>query len=67
MNKYTLVINGKSSTHHAYTAEMAVRSAMCWYMTGTEFSVIDSNGNVSRFKKVSADDFISGYCDLIEL
>ena len=67
MNKYTLVVNEKSSTHHAYTAEMVVRCEMCWYMTGTEFSVIDSNGNVSRFKKVHSDDAISGYCDLIEL
>ena len=58
-------MNGKVTTmqvNSISTAEMVVRSEMCWYSTGTVFTI---DGKV--FRKIHVRDSIRGYADLEEV
>ena len=48
---YTITANGKSIQVNAISAEIAVRSQMCWYGYDTIFTVSDNNGNVEKYRK----------------
>ena len=48
---YTITANGKSMLINASSAEIAVRSQMCWYGYDTIFTVSDNNGNVEKYRK----------------
>ena len=62
---YTITANGKSTQINASSAEIAVRSQMCWYGYDTIFTVSDSNGNTENYRKVRSEQAILGYTDLI--
>ena len=63
---YTITVNGKSIQVNAISAEIAVRSQMCWCGYDTIITVSDSNGNVEKYRKTKSRDAASGYTDLIK-
>ena len=63
---YTITANGKSIQVNAISAEIAVRSQMCWYGYDTIFTVSDNNGNVEKYRKTKARDITTGYTNLIK-
>ena len=62
---YTITANGKSMQINASSAEIAVRSQMCWCGYDTIITVSDSNGNVEKYRKAKSRDDVTGYTDLI--
>ena len=63
---YTITANGKSMLINASSAEIAVRSQMCWYGYDTIFTVSDNNGNVEKYRKTKARDITTGFTALIK-
>ena len=63
---YTITANVKSIQVNAISAEIAVRSQMCWYGYDTIFTVSDNNGNVEKYRKTKARDITTGYTNLIK-
>ena len=63
---YTITANGKLMQINASSAEIAVRSQMCWYGYDTIITVSDSNGNVEKYRKIKSRDAATGYTDLIK-
>ena len=63
---YTITVNGKSIQVNAISAEIAVRSQMCWYGYNTMFTVSDSNGNTEKYRKTKSRDAATGYTNLIK-
>ena len=63
---YTITANGKSIQVNAISAEIAVRSQMCWYGYDTIFTVSDNNGNVEKYRKTKARDITTGYTNLMK-
>ena len=63
---YTITTNGKSMQINASSAEIAVRSQMCWYGYNTIITVSDSNGNVEKYSKAKSKDAATGYTNLIK-
>lgn len=65
---YTIItVPGRNLTKvETNTAELAVRSQMCWYNEGTLFIVIDENNKAEYFRKVKSDNAVSGYVDLVK-
>lgn len=63
---YSISVNKRNTYVYASSAEMAVRSEMCWYSDDTVFIVSDESGKVFRFKKIKSDNPVIGYTDLIE-
>ena len=63
---YTITTNGKSMQINASSAEIAVRSQMCWYGYDTTFTVSDNNGNVEKYRKAKSRDAATGYTNLIK-
>ena len=61
---YTITANGKSMQINASSAEIAVRSQMCWYGYDTIFTVSYNNGNVEKYRKTKSRDAATGYTDL---
>ena len=64
--QYTITANGKSMLINASSAEIAVRSQMCWYGYDTIFTVSDNNGNVEKYRKAKSRDVTTGFTDLIK-
>lgn len=66
MNTYTITITMAnkvtSCTVEAMSAEMAVRSIMCWYSNNTLFTI-----NNVTYKKVATDNSVTGYTELIKI
>ena len=62
---YTITANGKSMQINASSAEIAVRSQMCWYGYDTIITVLDSNSNTEIYRKTKSRDDATGYTDLI--
>ena len=50
------------SSVEAMSAEMAVRSIMCWYSNNTLFTI-----NNVTYKKVATDNSVTGYTELIKI
>ena len=63
---YTITTNGKSIQVNATSAEIAVRSQMCWCGYDTVITVSDSNGNVEKHRKAKSRDVTTGFTDLIK-
>lgn len=63
---YTITANGKSTQIYASSAEIAVRSQMCFHRYNTVFTVTDSNGNTENYRIVRSKQAILGYTDLIK-
>lgn len=63
---YTITANGKSIQVNASSAEIAVRSQMCWYGYDTIFIVSYNNGNVEKYRKAKSRDAATGFTDLIK-
>ena len=65
---YTIMtVPGRNLTKvEANTAEIAVRTQMCWYNDGTLFVVIDETNKAEYFRKVKSDNAVSGYVDLVK-
>lgn len=63
---YTITANGKSTQINASSAEIAVRSQMCFYGYDTVFTVTDSKGNTENYRIVRSKQAILGYTDLIK-
>lgn len=63
---YTITTNGKSIQVNASSAEVAVRSQICWYGYDTIFTVSDSNGNTEKYRKIKSKDATVGYTYLIK-
>ena len=65
---YTIMtVPGRNLTKvEANTAELAVRSQMCWYNEGTLFIVIDENNKAEYFRKVKSDNAVSGFAYLVK-
>ena len=63
---YTITANGKSMQINASSAEIAVRSQMCWCGYDTIFTVSDSNGNVGIYRKTKSRDAATGFTALIK-
>ena len=66
MNNYTITImtgnKVTSCTVKAMSAEMAVRSIMCWYSNNTLFTI-----NNVTYKKVATNNSVTGYTELIKV
>ena len=62
---YTITANGKSMQINASSAEIAVRSQICWYGYDVIFTVSDNNGNVEKYRKAKSRDVTTGFTDLI--
>lgn len=66
MNTYTITITMANKvtlcTVEAMSAEMAVRSIMCWYSNNTLFTI-----NNVTYKKVATDNSVTGYTELIKI
>ena len=63
---YTITVNGKSIQVNAISAEIAVRSQMCWYGYDAIITVSDNNGNMEKYCKAKSRDDVTGYTDLIK-
>ena len=63
---YTITANGKSIQVNAISAEIAVRSQMCWCGYDTIITVSDSNGNVEKYRKTKSRDDTTGFTALIK-
>ena len=63
---YTITANGKSMQINTSSAEIAVRSQMCWCGYDTIITVSDSNGNTEKYRKIKSRDDVTGYTDLIK-
>ena len=63
---YTITTNGKSMQINASSAEIAVRSQMCWCGYDTIITVSDSNGNTEKYRKIKSRDAATGYTNLIK-
>ena len=63
---YTITANGKSMQVNAISAEIAVRSQVCWCGYDTTFTVSDSNGNTEKYRKIKPRDATTGDADLIK-
>ena len=61
---YTITANGKSMQINASSAEIAVRSQMCWCGYDTIITVSNSNGNVEKYRKAKLKDATTGYTNL---
>ena len=62
---YTITANGKLIQVNASSAEVAVRSQICWYGYDTIFTVSDNNGDVEKYRKAKSRDAATGFTDLI--
>ena len=62
---YTITANEKSMQVNAISAEIAVRSQVCWCGYDTIFTVSDNNGNVEKYRKAKSRDAATGFTDLI--
>ena len=63
---YTITTNEKSMQINASSAEIAVRSQMCWCGYDTIITVSDSNGNTEKYRKTKSRDAATGYTNLIK-
>ena len=63
---YTITANGKSMQVNDISAEIAVRSQVCWCGYDTIITVSDSNGNTEKYRKAKLKDATTGYTDLIK-
>ena len=63
---YTITANGKSMQINASSAEIAVRSQVCWCGYDAIITVSDSNGNVEKYSKAKSKDAATGYTNLIK-
>ena len=63
---YTITANGKSIQTNAISAEIAVRSQVCWCGYDAIITVSDSNGNTEKYRKAKLKDATTGYTDLIK-
>ena len=63
---YTITTNGKSMQINASSAEIAVRSQMCWYGYDVIITVSDSHGNVEKYCKAKSKNDTTGYTALIK-
>ena len=63
---YTITTNGKSMQINASSAEIAVRSQVCWCGYDAIITVSDSNGNVEKYSKAKSKDAATGYTNLIK-
>ena len=63
---YTITASGKSMQVNAISAEIAVRSQVCWCGYDAIITVSDSNGNVGIYRKTKSRDAATGYTDLIK-
>ena len=63
---YTITANGKSMQVNAISAEIAVRSQVCWCGYDAIITVSDSNGNTEKYRKAKSKDATTGYTDLIK-
>ena len=63
---YTITANGKSIQVNAISAEIAVRSQVCWCGYDAIITVSDNNGNVEKYCKAKSRDAATGFTDLIK-
>ena len=63
---YTITANGKSMQINASSAEIAVRSQVCWCGYYAIITVSDSNSNTEKYRKAKSKDATTGYTDLIK-
>ena len=63
---YTITANGKSMQVNAISAEIAVRSHVCWCGYDAIITVSDSNGNTEKYRKTKTRDITTGFTALIK-